>query len=78
MYRAHNSDGAFLGSFIATSAKAAARQLRRDWHVASGDVVTVSAVSGNDSVTVRTRQHEPDPSEQYEEQPQQQPDEEQS
>src|ERR1019366_8590591 len=51
MYRAHNAQGAFLGSFVATSAKAAARQLRRDWAVATGDVVTVCAVSGNDRVT---------------------------
>jgi hypothetical protein len=51
---AHNSQGAFLGSFVAVSAKAAAQQMRRDWFVASGDAVTMSDNKG-DSVTFRTR-----------------------
>ena len=55
MYLAHNAQGAFLGSFVAVSAKAAARQLRRDWHVATGDVVTVCSRDGSDRAVIRSR-----------------------
>ena len=54
-YNAHNSQGAFLGTYTAVSAKAAARRVRKEWHVVSGDRITVSSVDGKDSVTVRAR-----------------------
>ena len=54
-YNAHNSQGAFLASYIAVSAKAAARRCRKQWQVTTGDKITVSAVDGTDSVTVRAR-----------------------
>lgn len=46
LYRAYNSQGAFLGQFYAASARAAYAQLRCNWQVSRGDSVTVSRADG--------------------------------